>query len=189
MSRGPRFGILVPAQSCSVSCWPNEGNENVPGWGSGRLRCQPMTLRGLPFVTATLVEDPPQPGAFLSPPFLPQTSSLLPHPHPAQEPLSREAPPSSALAPRPQETPACLSPSISSPAAPGSRCAVSTRTCSLAHELIPRIQPLLTSRARGERSPEGSHSSVPATDFRLERGPRPRPPFMAAPPFSVQPEA
>lgn len=79
-------------------------------------------------------------------------------------------PPSSALAAWPQETPACLSLSISSPAAPGSRCAVSTGTCSLARELIPRIQPLLTGRARGESSPKGSHSSVPATDFRPEGG-------------------
>lgn len=87
-------------------------------------------------------------------------------------------PPSSALAAWPQETPACLSLSISSPAAPGSRCAVSTGTCSLACELIPRIQPLLTGRARGESSPKGSHSSVPATDFRPERGLRLRSPFM-----------
>lgn len=88
------------------------------------------------------------------------------------------------MAPQPQETPACLSLSISSPATPGSRCAVSTGTCSLACELIPRIQPWLTGRARGESSPEGSHSSVPATDFRPERGLRPRSPFMPLLPLS-----
>ena len=88
------------------------------------------------------------------------------------------------MAPQPQETPACLSLSISSPATPGSRCAVSTGTRSLACELIPRIQPWLTGRARGESSPEGSHSSVPATDFRPERGLRPRSPFMPLLPLS-----
>lgn len=121
----------------------------------------------------------------ISEPSLPSPDLLLAAPSPPSPGTPQPGgPPSSALAPQPQETPACLSPSISSPAAPGSRCAVSTGTCSLAHELIPRIQPLLTGRARGESSPEGSHSSVPATDFRLERGPRPRLPFMALLPNS-----
>lgn len=130
--------------------------KNTPGWAAadwgGRLGRQPVTLRGLPFVAATLVEDPraawSASGALPSFPRLPPCCHALTcslgTPQPGR-------PPSSALAAWPQETPACLSLSISSPAAPGSRCAVSTGTCSLARELIPRIQPLLTGRAREGR--------------------------------------
>lgn len=61
------------------------------GWGSGRLGCQPMT-QGSALCHCNFGRRSPQRGASLITPFLPQTSSLLPRPHPAQEPLSQEAP-------------------------------------------------------------------------------------------------